>query len=105
MTLLNDLQARMTLLDDLNDLSNQLLSEKITEQTAIKTLGSLHEYYTMHEIHLKTNNTGLNMLQLAMDHFLEHLQDCMGDDNTYDEGDEVIAKDLVKQLKDCIHTP
>ena len=72
-----DKDIEMKLLEDLKDLVNQLSGGKITEQTAIKTLGSLHEYYTIHEIHLKTNNTGLNILQLAMDHFLEHLQDCI----------------------------
>ena len=98
----------MTLLNDLNELVSELESENIDEQTATETLGSLFENYTVHEIQLETNKTGLRFLQLAMDHFLDHLQDCLGDDDTYDEGDEVIAKDLVEQLKlqfDFIHTP
>jgi hypothetical protein len=49
------------------------------------------------EVTIKTNSKGLNMLQVAIDHFIEHMDDSAGD-GTFDEEDLAIAQSIKSQL-------
>ncbi len=53
------------------------------------------------KITIQTNNRGLNILQVAIDHFIEHIDDCVdADDDMFDEDDLAVVLNIKEQLRE-----
>jgi hypothetical protein len=83
--------------NDLKELTNDLESGKLSFEDAITTITTLSDFHKVKEVTIKTNSTGLNMLQIAFDHYIEHMDDS-ADDGTFDEEDLAIAQSIKSQL-------
>ena len=83
--------------NDLKELTNDLESCKLSFEDAITTITTLSNFHQIKEVKIKTNSVGCNMLQVAFDHYLEHM-DGSADDGTFDEEDLAIAQSIKSQL-------
>ena len=87
--------------NDLRELTNDLESGKLSFEDAITTITTLSNFHQIKEVTIKTNSHGLNMLQIAVDHFIEHMDD-NADDGTicdgFNEEDLAIAQSIKSQL-------
>ncbi len=86
---------------DLTELVKEFEGGNISFEETTKTLTCLSEHYQQKKVTIQTNNRGVNILQVAIDHFIEHMDDCVdADDCTFDEDDLAVVLNIKEQLRE-----